>query len=119
MPIDTSRPESLLPLTPNFFEILLTLAEGDAHGYAIMQRVEARTGGRVRLLPGTMYRAFARLAELGLIEEAGERPDAEFDDERRRYYRITSGGRRVAAAEAERLQATLDAARAARLLGHH
>lgn len=104
------------PLTAGFFEILLTLAEGEAHGYAIMQRVEARTGGRVRLLPGTMYRGFQRLCEMGLIEETGDRPDPALDDQRRRYYRITEAGHRVARAEAERLEATVEASRAARLL---
>lgn len=108
---DASTPESFLPLTPNTFEILLTLVEEEAHGYAIMQRVEERTGGRVQLLPGTMYRAFQRLEETGLIEEADERPDPEVDDRRRRYYRLTDLGRRVAEAEAERLAASVRAAR--------
>jgi DNA-binding PadR family transcriptional regulator len=109
-------PGSFLPLTPNFFEILLTLAEGEAHGYAIMQRVAERTGGAVKLLPGTMYRAFYRLEDIGLLAEAGDRPDAALDDERRRYYQLTDLGRRVAAAEAERLAATVRASRRADLL---
>jgi len=108
--------DSFLPLTPNFFEILLTLAQGEAHGYAIMRRVEERTHGTVRLLPGTMYRAFYRLEELGLIEEAETRPDAELDDERRRYYRLTDLGRAVASAEAERLAEAVSTARRSHLL---
>jgi DNA-binding PadR family transcriptional regulator len=108
--------DRFLPLTPNFFEILLTLAQGDAHGYAIMRRVEERTHGAVRLLPGTMYRAFHRLEELGLIEELSVRPDPELDDARRRYYRLTDLGRTVAGAEAERLAEAVQAARSADLL---
>lgn len=107
---------SFLPLTPNFFEILLTLAQGEAHGYAIMRQVQERTRGTVRLLPGTMYRAFYRLEELGLIAEAATRPDPELDDERRRYYRLTDLGRAVAAAEAERLAEAVSTARRAELL---
>ena len=110
------RPDDFLPLTSGFFEILLTLAEGDAHGYAIMQAVARRTGGRIKLLPGTVYRAFHRLGELGLIEEAETRPAPDVDDERRRYYRLTPLGRRVAAAEAERLAASLRFAARAHLL---
>ena len=96
-----------MPLTPGFFEILLTLSAGEAHGYAIMQKVGERTAGRVTLLPGTMYRAFNRLQEQRLIEESGERPDAALDDQRRRYYRLTDLGREVAAAEARRLAASI------------
>lgn len=111
-----SAPRDFLPLTPNFFEILLTLSLGEAHGYAIMRQVEERTGGTVRLLPGTMYRAFYRLEELGLIEEAEARPDPRLDDERRRYYRLTTLGRQVAAAEAERLAEAVRTARSSDLL---
>ena len=95
------------PLTPVAFDILLALLEGEAHGYAIMRSVTERTGGRVRLLPGTMYRAFNRLQEQGLIDESGERPDPAVDDQRRRYYRLTELGREVAAAEASRLAASV------------
>ena len=101
------EPEEFLPLTPGYFEILLTLSEDDAHGYGIMQAVEERTDGRVKLLPGTMYRAFHRLQELGLVEEADSRPDPEVDDQRRRYYTLTDLGREVAAAEARRLSASV------------
>jgi DNA-binding PadR family transcriptional regulator len=112
-----AAPEDFLPLTPGFFEILLTLSAGEAHGYAIMQQVTERTDGRVRLLPGTMYRAFNRLGEQGLIEETGERPDPGIDDQRRRYYRLTDLGRQVAAAEARRLAASLSFAAEHDLLG--
>lgn len=108
--------DTFLPLTPNFFEILLTLAHADAHGYAIMRQVEERTRGAVRLLPGTMYRAFHRLGELGLIEELSVRPDPDLDDARRRYYRLTELGRAVAGAEAERLAEAVRTARSADLL---
>lgn len=111
-----AKPEDFVPLTPGFFEILLTLARGESHGYAIMQEVEERTGGRVKLLPGTMYRAFQRLGEQGLIAEADERPDPAVDDERRRYYRLTELGRAVASAEAERLASSVRVAEAAELI---
>ncbi len=109
--------DDFLPLTPGFFEILLSLSAGEAHGYAIMQQVERRTEGRVRLLPGTMYRAFNRLQEQLLIEEAGDRPVAALDDQRRRYYRLTDLGRDVAAAEARRLSASVRFAAEQNLIG--
>ena len=109
-----SDPESVLPLTPVAFEILLSLAEEDRHGYHIMQAVERRTDGRITLHAGTLYRALARLVEIELIEELDERPDPA-TDERRRYYRLTDFGRRVAEAEAARLQSQVRAARALRL----
>src|ERR1051325_7062525 len=95
--------ESLLPLTPAVFHILITLADGEAHGYAIMQEVRRRSGGAVRLGPGTLYGAISRLLEDGIIEESEERPDPEMDDTRRRYYRLTKFGGRVLAAGTERL----------------
>ena len=98
------KPESLLPLTNTAFEILLALAKEDLHGYAIMQSVEKRTRGNLKLHPGTLYRALARLLELELVKELEERPDPSLDDERRRYYRLTDLGRRVVIAEAERLE---------------
>jgi len=105
--------EALLPLTPVAFEILLALADGERHGYFIMQEVERRSGGRVNLHPGTLYRALNRLLGEGLIEEidAPEPARPEPHDGRRRYYRVTSFGREVAAAEAERLASQLSAAR--------
>lgn len=103
-------------LTPAVFQILLALADGERHGYAIMKDVEASTGGRVRLGPGTLYRSIKRMLADGLIEECDERPDPDLDDERRRYYRLTALGRRVARAEAERLAGLVQLARAKRLL---
>ena len=96
-------PEKLLPLTPPVFHILLSLVDGERHGYGIMQEVETRTEGQVRLGPGTLYGAFKRLLANGLIEEADERRDPELGNERRRYYRLTGFGLRVARAEAQRL----------------
>jgi DNA-binding PadR family transcriptional regulator len=110
------RPDEHLPLTPVAFEILLALAAGALHGYAILQDIDARTGGRLSLHAGTLYRALARLAEAGLLEELEGRPDAGVD-ERRRYYRLTRLGRRVAAAEAARLERQVGVARARALLG--
>ena len=110
-------PRGLLPLTPAVLNILLALADGDRHGYAIMREVEARTGGETRLGPGTLYGSIKRMLADGLIEESGERPDPAMDDGRRRYYRITDFGRGVAGAEAERLQSLVDAARTKRVLG--
>ncbi len=107
-------PAGLLPLSEAVFELLLALADAERHGYAIMQEVEARTGGRVRLGPGTLYGAIKRLREDGLVEEVeGREGDA---DERRRTYRLTAFGREVAALEARRLERLLEAARAKRLL---
>ena len=111
-----SDPEELLPLSPAVFHVLLALADAERHGYGIIKEVEARTDGRVRLGPGTLYGSIKRMLEEGLIEESDERPDASLDDERRRYYRLTGFGRRVASAEAERLSGLVDAARAKRLL---
>ena len=109
-------PEELLPLSPAVFHVLLALADAERHGYGIIKEVEARTDGRVRLGPGTLYGSVKRMLEEGLIEESDERPDSELDDERRRYYRLTGFGRRVATAEAERLSGLVADARAKRLL---
>ena len=109
-------PEELLPLSPAVFHVLLALADAERHGYGIIKEVEARTEGRVRLGPGTLYGSIKRLLEQGLVEESGERPDAELDDERRRYYRLTDFGRRVAEAEAERLSGLVRVAREKQLL---
>lgn len=108
--------QSPLPLTPISFEILMALLDGDRHGYAILQIVEARMGSLLPLRTGTMYRALARLLEEGLIDETMAAPAA---DERRRTYRITTEGRRIARAEAERLADQVAAARAHRLLPGH
>jgi DNA-binding PadR family transcriptional regulator len=114
--MDKFRPESFLPLTPVAFEILLALADGERHGYSILQEVETRTGGAVALHAGTLYRALARLLESDLIEELNESPDPSNGDERRRYYRLTSRGVAVARAEVGRLEDQLAAARTRRLL---
>jgi DNA-binding PadR family transcriptional regulator len=105
-----------LPLTPAIFHILLALAGGERHGYGIMQEVEALTAGRVRLGPGTLYRSIQRLLAAGLIAEAAERPDPALGAERRRYYRLTDRGQRLAAAEAQRLADLVRVARTRRLL---
>jgi DNA-binding PadR family transcriptional regulator len=111
-----TNPGDHLPLRPVEFEILLTLAAGERHGYAILQETEARSDGALRLETGTMYRALRRLVEAGLAAPTERRqPDAS-DDERRRYYAITAVGRRVATAEAARMARLVDAARSARLL---
>ena len=94
------------------FHILLALAEGDRHGYAIIQDVGARTNGEVRISAGTLYRSVQRMQEHGLIEESRRRPAAEEDDERRRYYRLTEFGTAVARAEARRLTQLVKLARA-------
>ncbi|CAA9541481.1 MAG: Transcriptional regulator, PadR family [uncultured Thermomicrobiales bacterium] len=104
-------PGDLLPLTPAALNVLLALADGERHGYGIMLEVRERTGGSVRLGPGTLYGAIKRLKEGGVIEESGERPDPEADDERRCYYRLTGFGREVLAAEVERLDGLVRAAR--------
>jgi DNA-binding PadR family transcriptional regulator len=114
--MDKVRVDAYLPLTPVAFEILLSLADGEQHGYSIMREVERRSAGAVALHPGTLYRALARLLESGLIEELEERPDPEHDDERRRYYQLTETGIAVARGEAERLASQLTAARARKLL---
>jgi DNA-binding PadR family transcriptional regulator len=98
------EPEALLPLTPPEFHILVALAGGDLHGYAIMQEIETRTGGKVRMRAGTLYGCIHRMLERGLVAELPE-------DERRRYYRLTAFGRKVAKAEAARLSEMLEQAR--------
>jgi DNA-binding PadR family transcriptional regulator len=101
-----------LPLQPAVFHILMALAEDDRHGYAIIQNVADRTGGTVRLSAGTLYRSIQRMLDEGLIVEIDDRPDPEEDDERRRYYRITPLGRKMARAEAQRLIDLVKMARA-------
>lgn len=106
------EPAALLPLTPAILHILLALADEDRHGYAIMQEVARVTDGSVRMGPGTLYGTIKRMLASGLIEEADERPDAELDDERRRYYRATKLGLRALKAETARMAALVGAARA-------
>jgi len=114
--VPTRRPEEFLPLTPAMFHILLALADKERHGYHIMREVDERTSGSVKLGPGTLYGSIKRMMADGLIEELEERPDPELDDERRRYYRLTDFGFRVATAEAQRLEQMVRSARAKKLL---
>ena len=110
------KPDSLLPLPTAVFHILIALADRDRHGYSIMQDVAARTEGKVQLSAGTLYSAIRRMLEQGLIEELDESPDPSSTDERRRYYRLTRFGKRVAAAEVGRLNALVQQARATGLV---
>src|SRR2546427_1891072 len=100
----SSDADTFLPLKPNWFHVLLSLSDQDQHGYGIMQEVLDRTAGKVRLWPATLYGTLKRLMGEELIEESDERPSPELDDVRRRYYRLTRFGRRVLAAESERLE---------------
>ncbi len=111
------NPEQMPPLTPAVFHILLVLIDHELHGYGIMQEVAANTEGQVRMGPGTLYGTIKRMIAAGLIEESDERPDPELDDERRRYYRLTTLGHRVAIAEAKRLSSLVNLAQSKRLLG--
>lgn len=115
--MDISRSNISPPaLTPAAFQTLLALADEDRHGYGVMLEVERITRGAVRLAPGTLYRSIKQLLDVGLIEESATRPDPALDDERRRYYRITSDGRRAATAEARRLETLVEASRRKRLV---
>jgi DNA-binding PadR family transcriptional regulator len=98
------KPEAFLPLKSNWFHILLSLVGGEQHGYGIMQEVLERTGGRLRLWPATLYGSLKRLIKEGLIAESGDRPAPEFDDARRRYYKLTPLGQRVLDLESQRLK---------------
>ena len=104
-------PKTYLPLSPAMWEVLVALVDGDKHGYALGKEVARRTNGDVTLRATTLYSAVKRALEEGLIEETRERPDPALDDERRRYYRLTDRGRKVAVAESERMAATLKQAR--------
>jgi DNA-binding PadR family transcriptional regulator len=112
----TDAPERHLPLAPSVFHVLLALADGEKHGYAVMKEIRTRTSGALSLGASTLYGIVKRLVEDDLIEESDERPDPALDDERRRYYRLTALGRAVAVAESRRLEATLGIARAKRLI---
>jgi DNA-binding PadR family transcriptional regulator len=112
MDVENPAPESLLPLPPATFHILMALSDEDRHGYAIIQEIESRTRGELRLSAGTLYRSIQRMIEQDLIVEIHERPAPELDDERRRYYRLTKFGEAVARAEARRLQNLVRLARA-------
>ena len=110
------RPDEFLPLTPIVLHILLSLADGDKHGYAIIKEVRRRTEGEVELGASSLYAVLKRLLADQLVLETDERPDPTLDDERRRYYRLTPWGREVAVAELRRLESVLQQARAKRLI---
>src|SRR5450755_3503767 len=105
------EPEYLLPLPPATFHILIAVADEDRHGYAILQDIAARTNGELKLSAGTLYRSIQRMLEQGLLIEPRDRPCPEEDDERRRYYRITALGQKVAREEARRLTQLVQFAR--------
>jgi len=109
-------PEAFLPLTPAVLHIMLALVDGERHGYSIMQEVTLRTGGKVRMGPGTLYGSIKRMIADGLIEESAERPDPALDDERRRYYRLTNLGQRVMRAEVQRLEQIVHLARSKQIV---
>jgi DNA-binding PadR family transcriptional regulator len=117
MPPTKIDPEEMLPLTPAVFHVLLALADGERHGYAIMQEVAEHTAGRINMGPGTLYGTIKRLIEAQLIEESDDRPDPHLDDERRRYYRLTGVGQRVVKAEAQRYAEMVAVARGKKLIG--
>ena len=108
------KPDSFVPLKSNWFHILLSLAGGEQHGYAIMQEVLERSGGKVHLWPATLYGSLKRLIEQGLIAESGERPAPELDDARRRYYKLTTLGQQVLELESQRLKDLVRVLRAKR-----
>ena len=116
MPPRPRSVDAFLPLTPPMLHTLVALADGDKHGYAILKEIARRTDGSVRLSAGTLYALVRRATADGLILETDERPDIALDDERRRYYRLTTLGRRVAAAEIERLESIVEMARAKKLV---
>ena len=111
-----NQPPPNPPLKPVVFQILLVLMDGERHGYGIVKEVESRSNGAIRVEPANLYRTLRTLLGQGLIEESEQRPDPELDDERRRYFRITSAGVRAARAEADRLEQLVLAARSHNLL---
>jgi DNA-binding PadR family transcriptional regulator len=117
MTVNNLSPEDMLPLTPAVFHILLSLADGEKHGYAIMQTVEDMSDGRVKMGPGTLYGSIKRMQKNNLIVETDQRPDPQLDDERRRYYKLTDFGQRVATLEAYRLHKLVNSRQSRRLLG--
>ena len=113
---DSPSPQDFLPLHRDTFQILVSLADRDRHGYSVLLDIAERTGGAQRLSPSTLYLSIKRLLENGLIQELEDRPDPRHDDERRRYYRLTALGREVAVLEARRLERLLADARETGLL---
>jgi DNA-binding PadR family transcriptional regulator len=116
MPVDEDNPTAFLPLSAPVFHVMVALADGERHGYAVIKEVADRTGGTQRLGAGTLYAILKRLLDDGLIAEATG-GTTEGDDQRRRYYRLTPLGRKVAKAEVERLEQAVSSARASRLFG--
>lgn len=112
--MDREAVDASLPLPPATFHILLALSDGERHGYAIIQEVEARTDGQLRLSAGTLYRSIARMVEQGLIAEVTRKASRQ-EDPRRRYYKITPFGTAVARAEMRRLTQLVKIARASGL----
>ena len=113
-PRERADVDQFLPLKPVAFQILLSLADGERHGYAITRDILGRTSARMQIEPGNLYRSIRAMLDDGLIEESERRPAADADDERRRYYRITTLGRKVAVAETGRLEAVVAEAKAKR-----
>ena len=111
-------PDLYLPLKPVAFQILLSLADGERHGYGMTQDISARTAARMSIEPGNLYRSLRTMLDDGLIEDSARRPAPDLDDQRRRYYRITPLGRKVARAETARLEALVAEARSKRWLRH-
>jgi DNA-binding PadR family transcriptional regulator len=109
-------PDSLLPLKPVVFQVLLSLVDGERHGYALVQDIAERTAAKIDLEPGNLYRVLKAMLNEGVIEESERRPAPDRDDERRRYYRVTPFGRKVAMAEAARLERIVADARARNLI---
>lgn len=109
--------DDLLPLKPALYLILLALTDGDRHGYSLKKEILRRTDGKVKLGAGSLYRSIRQLVDLQLIEESDKRPDSALDDERRKYFRLTQLGRRVAKAETERLAVLVQVAQSSKLVG--
>ena len=108
--------DRLLPLKPKVLHVLLAVADGPRHGYSIMQEVAERTNGQVRLWPAALYALLRELEKTDFIVESDDRPSADKDDERRRYYALTPHGKRVLDAEVRRLEAIVSHARSSRAL---
>ena len=106
-----------MAISPAEFHILISLSDADRHGYAIMQQVDADSGGAIRLGPGTLYGAIKRLLAVGFIKETTEGIDPKLDDSRRRYYRLAASGRKAVTEESERLASLVRLARSKRVLG--
>ena len=106
----------MIPLRPVEFLVLLVLADGERHGYGIVQDIRDRTDGKVKLLPGNLYAVLRRLMDSGLLAEASRRPAEDLEDQRRRYYRITKLGERVLSADAERMKALVQQVEARNLI---